>query len=124
MDVEQLDKACREYPVVQELMKDNLHLSVSALAREIRDKVILLDGNHTRAQAKLVDELKELEARTKQAVAGLHNRIKKLENASGMGIFTETLEKIVERIEMLEAAEAERATAMEQAAKQSADTTP
>ncbi len=82
MDVEQLDKACRDYPVVRELMKDNMHLSVAALAREMRDKLLLFDGNHTRAQAALVDRLKQLEDRLQSSAIfarDLQKRITALE---------------------------------------------
>lgn len=100
LDFEQLQEACRTFPVVKQLMEQNLHLSVSALAGEMRGKLILFDSNHTRAQAKLVDGMQALEDRTKQAVAGLHKRVKELE-----------------------AAESERAKAMDQAAEQTTDTT-
>ena len=63
LDVEQLQKACRAFPVVAELLKYNLHLSVSALAKEMREKLISFDGNHTRAQAKLCDRIASLEDR-------------------------------------------------------------
>ena len=83
MDVEQLDKACREYPVVQELMKDNMHLSLSALAHELRNKLACFDDNHTHAQANLADRIKALEIRLDHAstvVQELKKRVKELES--------------------------------------------
>ena len=120
LDVEQLQKACRAFPVVAELLKYNLHLSVSALAKEMREKLISFDGNHTRAQAKLCDRIASLEDRAKQAVAGLHNRVKELESQDAsrtlaQGKIMETQVDFLERIKALEASEARRATAMEPA---------
>ena len=85
MDVERLQQLAKQYPEVQELLKDNYSLSVSMLAKRIEDRLALFDGNHTRAQAKLVDDLKALEERTKQAVAGLHKRIRELESQDTVG---------------------------------------
>lgn len=107
LDVEQLHKACRAFPVVAELLKYNLHLSVSALGKEMREKLLLFDSNHTRAQAKLVDRIEALEIRTKQAVAGLHKRVKELESQNtdrtlAQGRIVDSLQKFLERIEKLE----------------------
>lgn len=82
MDVEELDKACRAFPAVRELLEYNLHLSVSALAREIRDKLTTFDANHTQAQAKLVDRMRALEERMDSWAIfsrDLQERVKKLE---------------------------------------------
>ncbi len=73
----------REYPEVQELLKDNYSLSVALLAKRIEDRLALFDGNHTRAQAKLCDRMKQLEERVDDAskfAAGLRTRIKELES--------------------------------------------
>ena len=80
MDPERLQQLATQYPEVQELLRDNYSLSVALLAERIDDRLALFDGNHTRAQAKLVDDLKSLGERTKQAVAGLHKRIRALES--------------------------------------------
>ncbi len=83
MDVEQLDKACREYPVVQELLKDNMHLSLSALAHELRNKLACFDDNHTHAQARLSDRIDAVSDHLKALREGtlrLADRIKELES--------------------------------------------
>lgn len=107
MNVERLQQLATQYPEVQELLSDNYSLSVALLAKRIEDRLALFDGNHTRAQAKLVDELKALEERTKRAVAGLHKRIKALESQNtdrtlAQGRIMETLQKFLDRIEKLE----------------------
>ena len=81
MDAERLQQLATQYPEVQELLKDNYSLSVALLAKRIEDRLALFDTNHTRAQAKLVDRISELEDRTKQAVSGLHKRVRDLEAA-------------------------------------------
>ena len=110
MDVERLQQLANQYPEVQELLKDNYSLSVALLAKRIEDRLALFDGNHTRAQAKLVDRMKQLEDRGENAssvVRDLRKRTKELESQDTdrtlrLVVFTETLEKIVERIEKLE----------------------
>ncbi len=107
LDPEQLREACRTFPVVKQLMEQNLHLSVSALAGEMRAKLQTFDGNHTRAQARLVERIEALEIRTKDAVAGLHKRIKELESQNAdrtlaQGRIMETLGQQRDRIEELE----------------------
>lgn len=82
MDVERLQQLAKQYPEVQELLKDNYSLSVAMLAKRIEDRLALFDGNHTRAQAKLVDRIKKLEDRLDSSaifVRDLQKRIKKME---------------------------------------------
>lgn len=81
MNTERLQQLALKYPEVQDLLEDNYSLSVSMLAKRMEDRLAMFDKNHTRAQAKLVDVMKSLEERTKAAVAGLHQRIKVLEDA-------------------------------------------
>lgn len=104
------------------LSAENKHVNVAFLGSEITRwkekcdaRLALFDGNHTRAQGKLVDGMKALEDRTKQAVAGLHKRIKELESQDtdrtlAQGRIMESLEQHRDRIKALEAVEAEPAT--------------
>ena len=82
MDVERLQQLVKQYPEVQELLKDNYSLSVAMLAKRIEDRLALFDGNHTRAQAKLVDRIKKLEDRLDSSAIfarDLQKRIKEME---------------------------------------------
>lgn len=82
LDVERLQQLVKQYPEVQELLKDNYSLSVAMLAKRIEDRLALFDGNHTRAQAKLVDRIKQLEDRLDSSAIfarDLQKRIKKME---------------------------------------------
>lgn len=82
LDVERLQQLVKQYPEVQELLKDNYSLSVAILAKRIEDRLALFDGNHTRAQAKLVDRIKQLEDRLDSSAVfarDLQKRIKKME---------------------------------------------
>ena len=86
LDVERLQQLVKQYPEVQELLKDNYSLSVAMLAKRIEDRLALFDGNHTRAQAKLVDRIKKLEDRLDSSaifVRDLQKRIKKMEEDHG-----------------------------------------
>ena len=89
MDVEKLHALAKKYPEVQELLKDNYSLSVSAMASEMdawqqraEKRIDTFDGNHTRAQGKLCDRMKQLEDRLQSAAIftrDLQKRIAKLE---------------------------------------------
>ena len=86
MDVERLQQLVKQYPEVRELLKDNYSLSVAMLAKRIEDRLALFDGNHTRAQAKLVDRIKQLEDRLDSSAIfarDLQKRIKKMEEDRG-----------------------------------------
>lgn len=96
MDVEKLQKLAERYPEVRELLKDNYSLSVSAMAarmevwkEKVESRLQAFDANHTRAQAGLVEFIKQLECLIKQLEVRLQSA----------AIFSRELQKRVKKLE-------------------------
>ena len=78
MDIEKLQQLAKEYPEVQELLRDNFNLSVAILT----DRLNTFNANQTKANAELAERIKAMEATLDRAAAfsiEVKKRLTKLE---------------------------------------------
>ncbi len=116
MESEKIQELAKQYPEIQELLRDNFSMSVAAIAarqeawqRKMEARIAAIDSNHTRAQGKLVSRLKVVESRIAHASKVVRDIQKDQENQKRL----EQQDRIVlkeqlQRIEQLERQEAEQ----------------